>query len=197
MSDTQSDFKADTNNPYQAPAAVVDGKPTGATYEPRFWAWSGRLGRLRYLAYLTCISLLTMIAVGILGGVLGAMQVVRGNAGGIDMLTVGLMILYIPMFVYSFALARRRFNDTGRSGWLCLLMLVPLVNVLVSLYLVFAPGTDGPNEYGLPPSKNSWLVIVGGIVLPLVFIVGVMAAVAIPAYQAYTAKAQAARGGGF
>lgn len=192
-----SDTTTDTNNPYQAPAAVVDGESTGATYEPRFWAWSGRIGRLRYLAYMSGISFLTMIAVAILGGVLGAMQAARGHAGGIDMLTIGLMILYIPMFVYAIALGRRRFNDTGRTGWLCLLMLVPLVNALVSLYLVFAPGTDGPNEYGLPPSKNSWLVIVGGVVLPLVFMVGLMAAVAIPAYQAYTAKAQAARGSGF
>jgi uncharacterized membrane protein YhaH (DUF805 family) len=187
---------SDTNNPYQASAAVMDGEPAGgATYEPKFWALTGRIGRLRYLAYLFGISCLTMIAIGIAGAVLAMLQLSRGSTEGFDMMTVVMVILYIPLVVYSFVLARRRFNDTGRSGWLCLLLLVPLVNALVSLYLVFAPGTDGPNEYGVPPSQNSWLVVAGGIVMPLVFIVGVMAAVAIPAYQSYVAKAQAARAG--
>jgi hypothetical protein len=32
---------------------------------------------------------------------------------------------------------------------MCLLGLIPLLNLLVGIVLLFAPGTDGPNRYGV------------------------------------------------
>ena len=74
------------------------------------------------------------------------------------------------------------------SGWLSLLMMVPLVNLI----FWFIPGSDGPNRYGPPTPPNGAAVIVGAIAVPVVLIgfVGILAAVAIPAYGDYTHRAR-------
>jgi len=45
----------------------------------------------------------------------------------------------------------RRWHDLGKSGWLSLLMLIPLLNLLVLIFLWVKKGTDGPNAYGDDP----------------------------------------------
>lgn len=49
------------------------------------------------------------------------------------------------------AVSVRRYHDTGRTGWLALLLFVPLINLL-GLALLCAPGTTGPNRYGPQPA---------------------------------------------
>ncbi|MES2262360.1 MAG: DUF805 domain-containing protein [Pseudomonadota bacterium] len=184
------------NNPYSAPGAALSDVPSEAgTYQPRMFAWKGRIGRLRYLAYLCGITLLTMPLMGIVMALL--MPLVASGAKSPALVSGVTMLLYIPLIVLGFALARRRFNDVNRSGWLALLLIVPFVNVLTSLYLVFAAGSDGANDYGPPPSANTAWVKVGALVLPLIFITGILAAVAIPAYQTYQQKATAGASGKF
>ena len=178
------------NNPYSAPGATLSGSSSGdETYEPKVWAWKGRIGRLRYMAYLFGISIVNMVPVMVLMGILGATGMMNGNVEAVTGLSV---LLYLPLLVFSFVLAKRRFNDTNRSGWLSLLLWIPLLNFFVSLYLVFAAGTEGANDYGPAPSPNSTIVKVVGFIFPFIFVIGVLAAVAIPAYQAYSQKAQAA-----
>ncbi|CAN7692486.1 DUF805 domain-containing protein [Pseudoduganella sp. LjRoot289] len=180
------------NNPYSAPGAALSGAPAGdETYEPKVFAWKGRIGRLRYMAYLFGISLLNMVPVMVLMSVLGATGMMKGNVEAITGLSV---LLYLPLLVFSFVLAKRRFNDTNRSGWLSLLLWIPLVNFFVSLYLVFAAGSEGANDYGPAPSPNSTIVKVVGFIFPFIFVVGVLAAIAVPAYQGYVQKARAASG---
>ena len=178
------------NNPYMAPGATLSGLPSGeATYQPKVWAWKGRIGRLRYLAYLFAISIINMVPVTILMGLLGASGALKGSMDAIAGISV---LLYLPLLVFSFVLAKRRFNDTNRSGWLALLLWIPLVNFFVSLYLIFAAGTDGANDYGPAPAPNSTIVKAVGFLFPVIFVVGVLAAVAIPAYHDYVQKARAA-----
>lgn len=179
-----------TPNPYSAPGAALSGQASGKdTYEPRLWAWSGRIGRLRYLAYLFIISLINMVPVTILMGILGAAGVLANNPEAIFGIST---LLYLPLLVFSFVLAKRRFNDVNRSGWFSLLLWVPLLNFIVSLYLIFARGDDGGNDFGPPPAPNSTAIKVLGLVLPvLVVVFGILAAISIPAYQEYTERARA------
>ena len=44
-----------------------------------------------------------------------------------------------------------RLHDIGWSGWIALLVFVPLVNLLMILALVVIPGQKGPNTFGEPP----------------------------------------------
>ncbi|MES2262361.1 MAG: DUF805 domain-containing protein [Pseudomonadota bacterium] len=172
------------NNPYLAPGAILTSAPSElASHTPKILSWKGRLGRLRYLTYLFGLSMLLLPVLAILMTVLGPRMTAGESLN--QPLIWGLGILfYVPMLVCTAALAKRRFNDTNRSGWLALLLIVPLVNLPVSLYLMFAAGTDGANDYGLPASPNTRWIKVGGVVLPLLCTVGGVAASSIPLYQA-------------
>lgn len=157
----------DTNNPYQtpsSPAAAMAGSDD--SYTPRVFALSGRIGRLRYLAYYTAATLAVM-PLGVLAAVLGGGA---SNTAGMVLFAMTLAALVVFML----ALGKRRLNDLNRSGWLLVLMLVPIVNVLFSLYLLFAPGTDGRNDYGPAPTRNGNFVYVGALAMPLLLIVGAL-----------------------
>lgn len=181
------------DNPYTAPTAEVDDVlPGNDTYMPSMFAVSGRIGRLRYVAYSSMASLLCLIVIGALFGAVFA-ATAAGNSMLVAVAGVLIFICYIPMFAIGFIYARRRLNDTDNTGWLSLLLFVPLVGILFWLYLLVAPGTQGRNRYGPAPGPNNTLAMVGAIILPMVAIVGVLAAVAIPAYQEYVKKARHVR----
>jgi len=70
--------------------------------------------------------------------------------------------LYYPLeygwlglvIIVDFSLFVRRLHDFGRSGFWSLLYVVPLVNVIVSLFLLFYPGDKKANKYGMPPEPR-------------------------------------------
>lgn len=181
------------NNPYHAPGADLSlPEHAAGTYDPQVFAVNGRIGRLRYLAYSMLMGLLTfalLFVVGAIGGILMALT----KSNSIMMIVIGLA--YIPAIAVTVILAKRRFNDMGHSGWMSLLMFIPLVGFFVWLWLLFGPGDVQANNYGKPPGANTTLVIVGACVVPffMVAMIGILAAVAIPAYQQYTLKAKAAQ----
>ncbi|TDK66075.1 DUF805 domain-containing protein [Sapientia aquatica] len=86
----------------------------------------------------------------------------------------------LAMLIPSIAVGVRRMHDIGRSGWW---LLVPIVN------LVFACTATVDLESNERP-KLSGLALAAGIVLILIPIIGILAAIAIPAYQTYTVKAK-------
>jgi uncharacterized membrane protein YhaH (DUF805 family) len=160
-------------NPYQAPAAAV--ADAGEQTQPvRLFAVSGRIGRARYFAY----GLVVYIVVAMLAGGLAA---VLGQAGG-----AAWVLAWVVLLVLGFMLTIQRCHDFNTSGWLSLLMLVPLAN----LVFLFIPGTDGANRFGPPTPPNSWRVMVAVWLLPVIFIIGVVAAIALPAYSDYAKRAQ-------
>ena len=174
-------------NVYSAPRADLSTAPEDDdTYQPKIWALSGRLGRIRYLAYMNISMIILLFLIGILAAVLLPIFA-KNDADGFGVAVMGL--LYVPILAVSFILAKRRLNDLNHSGWWGLLMIIPFLNILIGLYLVFGPGTAGTNRFGKQPNKNpTWLFLV--IFVPI--IIGILAAIALPAYQQYTEKARAA-----
>lgn len=168
-------------NPYSAPDADLGGS-SNETYDPKFLAIHGRIGRLRYLAYSIGINfLLMLIMIPLLGS-----SVFLGDMSGASSVSVILYIaLNIVALVVSVIYARRRLNDLNRSGWWFLLFIVPFVNLLFAIYLIFFPGTEGGNNFGAAPGPNSIGVKILGWSLPVLFIVGIAAAIMIPAMQGY------------
>jgi len=63
---------------------------------------------------------------------------------------IGVPIL-IATWVGSYMISIRRLHDLNKSGWWVLLYLIPYVNLIFGLYLLFAPGTHGYNRYGEDP----------------------------------------------
>lgn len=60
---------------------------------------------------------------------------------------VTLLYLYPMVAIYV-----KRCHDRGKSGWWCLLLLIPLIGAIWALIdLGILRGTDGPNDYGPDP----------------------------------------------
>jgi uncharacterized membrane protein YhaH (DUF805 family) len=113
---------------------------------------------------------------------LGATVAIGTAAGGLGLLTF-LLILpgSIAMVVSAIVFARRRLNDLDQSGWMYLITFVPFVNMALAIWMVFAPGTAGPNRFGAPPSPNSRAVVTVAWVLGALMLVAIVAAFMIPA----------------
>lgn len=180
----------DTVNPYQSPAAGTAEIGAQDVYEPKIFAMSGRIGRLRYFAYSNIYALIFYFFLFVIMLALGGFAGGGAEEAGVAMM-VSLGVLYIAFLVGVVVLMRRRLHDLGKTSWVGLLMLVPLVNLFFALYLLFAKGESGVNDYGSQPIKNH-----GGLwffaLVPFFFaVVGILAAVAIPAYQEYVERAAA------
>jgi uncharacterized membrane protein YhaH (DUF805 family) len=163
-------------NPYESPRSRVADVEEDAEFQPiKMWSRSGRLGRLRYLAYTTGASLLV--------GLFSAM--VMGAAGP----TVGgtlTLLAYIPLLIFCVIIGVQRSHDMDWSGWMTLLALIPLVGLI----WLFKPGTKGSNTYGNPPPPNTTGVKILGLMFPIIALIGIAAAIALPAYQQYVNRAQ-------
>ena len=172
------------DNPYSAPGAELGGGQS-ELYTPSIFSFSGRIGRLRYMAYGMGSYILLMIAMIPL---IGASALMGGEPtmSGIGMAIMG--ILYIAIFVLAVMFGKRRLNDLNRSGWWFLLFLVPLVNLLLTIYIMFFPGTDGDNNFGPAPTANSLGVQLLGWMMPALFVVGIIAAIAIPQFVGMPAQ---------
>jgi uncharacterized membrane protein YhaH (DUF805 family) len=172
-----------TVNPYSPPrAAVADVHGDVTEFStPKVWSVSGRIGRLRYLAYLTIASI-AMYALLAIAGAIGAV----GNSSVVMFALMGL--IYIPFIVLSFMLLIQRSHDMGWSGWTVLLALIPLVGLI----WVFKAGTPRANDYGAPPPPNPTVIKVFGLFIPVAIpIIGIVAAISLPAYQSYVNRSKA------
>ena len=167
-------------NPYESPKSKTDDSNL-ETYQPKFLALNGRIGRLRYLGYAMAASVICLSLIGVIAALV--LPVISQTLA-----IIMIIALYIPLIVLTVIFAKRRFNDLNHSGWWQLILYIPVVGLLPALYLLFWPGTKGSNNYGPSPAKNSIVLIIVGIILP-VFLVGVLAAVAIPTYQDYVEQA--------
>lgn len=175
-------------NPYLAPTAEIVVESSGDEYyQPKIFAMHGRIGRLRYLAY---SMLFTMIGAVLGGVVFGALTF---GLGAVPSKWKYALVFLLPLLII--VPAKRRLNDLDHSGWFALLVLIPYVKNLFGLYLVFGRGTDSRNEYGSMPCENPRGMFWVALVIPLIATIGIgiVVAVALPAYESYTQKARAAK----
>lgn len=140
-------------SPYAPPRsqAVV---ATDEYSDLQLWGVTGRLGRMRYIAWTFVGTLLTLP----LFGLAAAFFAVSMTAGFIAIAVA--VLAAIPLLVFNIQVTVKRLHDVGWSGWLVLLCLVPIANLVVYVVALFVPGTPGRNQYGAPPPANSTAVVV-------------------------------------
>ena len=107
--------------------------------------FKGRARRKEYWMY-TLFQILFGIVAMMLDGALG--------------LTVGLLpygFIYLAYtlatFIPSLAVTCRRLHDTSKSGWMFLIVLIPIVGAIWLLVLMCLDSTPGTNKWG-PNPKN-------------------------------------------
>lgn len=97
-----------------------------------------------------------------------------GNFGG-GMIFI--ILIYVALMYFTFVFTIRRLHDRNHTGWLSLLMLVPLANVILMLYLIFAPGDDRSNSYGSPRPTAGWEAVLAWIYI-LIFVLAIIGGIA-------------------
>lgn len=98
---------------------------SGRARRPEYWWW--------YLFYFVVLVVLQII------------DAVIAVAGGPPLFSLlGVLALFVP----TIAVAARRLHDTDRSGWMQLIVLIPLVGFIILIVFLCQRGTDGPNRFG-------------------------------------------------
>jgi uncharacterized membrane protein YhaH (DUF805 family) len=150
--------------------------------------FGGRARRKEYW-YFTLFNFLAFFALTIIDGVIGSFNSEAGIGllGGIYSLAV--LIPFIAVSV-------RRLHNTNRSGWWLFIELIPLIGTLVLLIFMVQDSQQSDNQYGLNPKPGneggSDLVVVAVAAIVFIVVIGILTAIAVPAYQDYVERAKQA-----
>lgn len=149
---------------------------------------SGRFGRLAYLAWIFLSSIIVLILLGIASAFLGT----GFNPEDPSSFSIPTIIIFVAVYLaflyFSIVFAIRRLHDRNHSGWLVLLIFVPVINIIFALYLLFAKGNEGVNNYGPQRVTQGWEKVLGWIYIIFTvgaFVLGLVLALALPSYQGY------------
>ncbi len=104
--------------------------------QQKYADFGGRARRSEYW-WFYLFAILASIVANIIDGVVIGMPVLS-------------IVLFLGLIIPGIAVSVRRMHDGGRSGWLLLIGLIPLVGLLL-LWWFIQPGTPGDNEYGPDP----------------------------------------------
>ncbi len=120
------------------------------------FSFEGRIRRIEYflsgvLAGVVASIVWTVAFASMFAGV--AMGTPGAAAGGSFFGILLGIVVWAAAVWFGLAQGVKRLHDLDKSGWLILLCLVPIVGWLFGLYMLFADGTVGPNQYG-PDPKN-------------------------------------------
>ncbi|MFZ2171181.1 MAG: DUF805 domain-containing protein [Methylococcaceae bacterium] len=152
----------------------------------KYAVFDGRARRKEYW-YFTLFNFLAFFIVTFIDSAIGSFnyEVGIGLFGGIYSLAV-----LIP----AIAVSVRRLHDTNRSGWWLLIELIPVIGAIVLLIFLVQDSQQGDNQYGPNPKPDdkggSNLAIVVTVVIVTMSVIGILAAIAIPAYQDYVERAK-------
>ena len=72
------------------------------------------------------------------------------NGGGGIVGLVWILVTIVP----ALALLVRRLHDTGKSGWLALVGLLPFIGAILLLVFTVTDSTPGDNKYGSNPKSD-------------------------------------------
>lgn len=72
--------------------------------------------------------------------------------GGIGLGPLALLFA-LGMFIPGLAVGVRRLHDVGKSGWMLLIILIPVIGTIWLLVLLFSDSNIGVNEYGNNPKE--------------------------------------------
>ena len=84
----------------------------------------------------------------------GVVQSLLAVIVGTDSIVYSLLVfvLAIVLVIPLYAAGARRLHDTGKSGWLQLLVLIPCAGIIVMIVLWAQQGSGVDNQYGAPPA---------------------------------------------
>lgn len=146
-----------------------------STHTPVLFQLHGRIGRVRYLAYSFAFGLLVLLATLLVASLAGD--------------TVATWLAAAASAAIGIVVGGRRLHDLGRSRWIALALLVPVVNLAIGLWLLLAPGNPAENRFGPAPGPNTRGVTALAWAVPVVFVAGVVAAFVLAPHKSNAQRA--------
>ncbi len=111
--------------------------------------FNGRARRKEYWMFVL-FNMIFAIAALVLDNILGIAM--EGNGGPIYFLYA------LAVLIPGLAAAVRRLHDIGKSGWMILIGLIPLIGGIWLIVLLATDSNPGDNEYGPNPKANEGFV---------------------------------------
>jgi uncharacterized membrane protein YhaH (DUF805 family) len=103
----------------------------------RYNDFSGRSGRSEYWYFVLFNAAVAVVTSGI-------DNVILGQVGGINVVqTIAMLVLFVP----GLSVAVRRMHDIGKSGWILLVVLIPILGLIYFIFLATQPSKDEGNAY--------------------------------------------------
>ena len=121
-------------------------------FRDKYSTFSGRASRSEYWWSYLGIAVISMVLliIGIVGGLaLGSVNEGLGALFGLAAFA-GLLALLIP----SLSVNVRRLHDTGKSGWMLLILLIPCIGFILWLVWMIEDGQPHVNAYGAVPTNS-------------------------------------------
>ncbi|MEC8058436.1 MAG: DUF805 domain-containing protein [Pseudomonadota bacterium] len=156
---------------------------------------NGRFNRLSYLGWYGFLNIVTVVAYLALGVFVGAfsLSTFSINDRVMDLFSgamgIGILVLWAIVAYFHIVFLVRRLHDSNRSGWLCLLILSPLVQFLFMLYVLFVPGSKGLNDYGAPRPSAVWEKILAWLMI-IVMILSLFSVASLISFMSSTGELQ-------
>jgi uncharacterized membrane protein YhaH (DUF805 family) len=88
--------------------------------------------------------------------------VVVGIVSGIIRLPILGSLYSLAVLVPSVAVGVRRMHDIGKSGWVLLVGLIPIIGAILLIIWAATEGNRGPNQYGSDPKDGAPLAAAMG-----------------------------------
>ncbi len=104
--------------------------------------FTGRAGRAEFWWWVLAVWIINFVVSLVFGNV-------RGGSGFLWIIG---WVISIILTLATIAVGCRRLHDTGKSGWLQLLWLIPCVGFIILIVFWVQPGTPGDNQYGPAPA---------------------------------------------
>ena len=109
--------------------------------------FSGRARRKEYWMFTLFFMLFLLASIFITG----ALIAIFGDDTGAILGGIILIALYFGHLVPALAVTVRRLHDTGKSGWMYLLVLIPYIGSLIIFIFTVIEGDKVANKYGPDP----------------------------------------------
>jgi uncharacterized membrane protein YhaH (DUF805 family) len=111
---------------------------------PSIWSAVGRINRMSYVK--------VNLSTAIIALVLGMFPYESPEAVASHPYVAWTVYLaYLALTFVAVVAGIKRLHDLDRTGWWILLMMVPLVNLILGVFLTFRRGQDHANRFGPPP----------------------------------------------
>lgn len=130
----------------------VEGNSFFQRFKAEYFTTQGRLNRRAYIFISIKLFFMSLIPYLLLGISVSLMSAGSESANLLGLfLILPSFALIVPFVVASFMVGARRCHDLGHSGWMVFLTVIPYVNIIFGLYILFFRGTVGANQYGEDP----------------------------------------------